>query len=149
MPFDWDKLFKRYVADDVKTPYFVAAERLTGAQARHELFAYTLLIGVLFGVVGVASISTELPHQGALVVPVYAWSVVGAAIVLGMTKHAWAAVYCAGAPIAALLYFLLFGFHPNLGSGDQTLLIVILVIWLRYGLRVIAIAKAYPDMSSE
>ena len=116
MSFDWDKLFKRYVADDVKTPYFVAAERLTRTQARYELFVYTLFVGVVFAAVGVAAISTDLPHRGALAVPIYAWSVV------------WAAAYCAGAPIGALMYFLVFGFHPNLGAGDQTLLIVILVV---------------------
>jgi hypothetical protein len=149
MHLDWDKLFKRYVADDVKTPYFVAVQRLTRTQARHELFVYTLFIGVLFGVVGVASISTDTPHRGALAVPVYAWSVVWVAIVFGMTKHAWAALYCAGAPIAALLYFLMFGFHPNLGIWDKALLIGIVVLWSRYSWRVLAIAKLYPAMPPE
>jgi len=146
MQLDWDKLFKRYVMDDVKTPYFVAAERLTRTQARHELFTYSLLIGVLFAVIGVASISTELPHRGALGVPVYAVSLVCAAIVLGLTRHAWAAAWCATAPVAALLYFVLFGFHPNLGTGDKVLLIVIVVLWLRYSWRVLAIVRAYPEM---
>jgi len=146
MQLDWDKLFKRYVMDDVKTPYFVAAERLTRTQARHELFTYSLLVGVLFAVIGVASISTELPHRGALGVPVYAVSLVCAAIVLGLTRHAWAAAWCATAPVAALLYFVLFGFHPNLGTGDKMLLIVIVVLWLRYSWRVLAIVRAYPEM---
>ena len=44
MQLDWEKLFKRYVADDVKTPYFVAVDRLTQKQARSELFVYTLLM---------------------------------------------------------------------------------------------------------
>src|SRR5262245_44691413 len=80
MHLDWERLFKRYVIDDVKTPYMVAADRLSRTQARYELFVYVLFIAVLFGVIGVASISTELPHQGALSVPVYALSVVWAAI---------------------------------------------------------------------
>jgi hypothetical protein len=149
MQLDWEKLFKRYVADDVKTPYFVAVERLTQKQARSELFVYTLLMSVLFGVIGVASISTDLPHKGALGVPVYAFSVVCAAIAFGMTRHAWAAAYCATAPVAALLYFLLFGFHPNLGSGDKALLVVIAVLWLWYSRRVLAVVRAYPEMAPD
>ena len=146
MQLDWDKLFKRYVADDVKTPYFVRVERLTQQQARSELFVYTLFMSVLFAVIGVASISTELPHQGAIGVPLYALAVVCAAVTLGMTRHPWAAAFCATAPVAALMYFVLFGFHPNLGNGDKTLLIVIVLLWLRYSWRILSIVKAQPDM---
>jgi hypothetical protein len=149
MQLDWDKLFKRYVLDDVKTPYFVAVARLTRTQARYELFTYSLLVGVLFAVIAVASLSTELPHRGALGVPLYALSLVCAALIFGMTRHPWAAAWCATAPVAALLYFLLFGFHPNLGTGDKVLLIVIVTLWLRYSWRVIAIVRAYPEMPAE
>ena len=146
MQLDWEKLFKRYVFDDTKTPYFVAVGRLTQTQARYELFVYTLFMSVLFGVLAVASISTELPHGGALGVPVYAGSVACAAVLLGFTRHAWVAAYCACAPVAALLYFALFGFHPNLGPWDKALLVVIVLLWLRYSWRVLMIVRAYPDM---
>ena len=149
MAFDWDNLFKRYVADDVKTPYFVPVARLTQKQANSELFVYTLFMGVLFGAIGLASISTDLPHKGAIGVPVYALAVVCAAIMLGMTRHPWAAAFCATAPVAALIYFVLFGFHPNLGNGDKTLLIVIVLLWLRYSWRVLSIVKAHSEMPPE
>jgi hypothetical protein len=146
MQLDWEKLFKRYIFDDTKTPYFVAVARLTRTQARSELFVYALFLGVLFAVIAVASISTELPHRGALGVPLYALSVVCAAVVFGLTRHAWAAAYCAGAPVAALLYFMLFGFHPNLGTWDKVLLVAIVLLWLRYNWRILAIARAYASM---
>jgi hypothetical protein len=146
MQLDWEKLFKRYVFDDVKTPYFVPAARLTQRQARYELFIYAVFLSVLFGVLAVASLSTDLPHRGALGVPVYAVSVVWAAILLGITRYAWAAAYCACAPVAALLYFALFGFHPNLGPWDKALLLVIVLAWLRYSWRVLMIVRTYPDM---
>jgi hypothetical protein len=146
MQLDWEKLFKRYVFDDTKTPYFVAVGRLTQTQARYELFVYTLFMGVLFAVLAVASLSTELPHRDALGVSIYALSMVWAVILLGLTRHAWAAAYCACAPVAALLYFALFGFHPNLGPWDKVLLIGIVLVWLRYSWRVLMIVRAYPDM---
>jgi hypothetical protein len=146
MQFDWEKQFKRYIIDDEKTPYFTAVARLTRRQARYELFAYCLLTGVLYAMVGLASLSSGLPHGTAIGVPLYAFSLVIAAVLLGLTQRPPAAAYCATAPVAALLYFLQFGFHPNLGSGDMVLIVVLLLLWARYNFRVLAIARGFPDM---
>lgn len=146
MQLDWVGLFKRYVGDDIKTPYFVAVGRLTREQARYELFVYTLFLGVLFGVIGVVSLSPSLPHGNALGVPLYAFLVAGAAILFGFTKHPAAAAVCASAPIGALIYFTLFGFHPNAAAGDKFLQVIIALLWMRYSWRVLQIARAYPTM---
>jgi hypothetical protein len=146
MQLDWVGLFKRYVGDDIKTPYFVGVGRLTRVQARNELFVYTLFLGVLFGVIGVASLSPDLPHGNALGVSLYAFLVAGAAIVFGFSKHPTAAAVCASAPVGALIYFVLFGFHPNAATGDKILQVTIAVLMLRYSWRVLQIARAYPTM---
>lgn len=143
---DWDKLLKRYVWDDAKTPYFIAVGRLTGSQARHELFVYTFFLGILFGVLAIAALSARHPHGHAAIVPLYAFSVVCAAIIFGITKHQYAALYCAGAPIAGLAYFAVYGFHPILGVVDKMLLVVVMLVWLRYCVRTVAIARAFPDL---
>ena len=143
---DWDKLLKRYVWDDAKTPYFIAVRRLTRSQARHELFVYTLLLGVLFAVLAVASLSPRYPHGHSEVVPLYAFSVVCATILLGISKHYYAALYCASAPVAGLAYFALYGFNANMGALDKVLLVAAMLVWLRYCVRTVAIARAYPGM---
>jgi hypothetical protein len=143
---DWENLFKRYVFDDAKTPYFVAVARLNRAQARSELFAYTLFLSVLLGVIGVVALSPALPHRGALGVPLYAFAGVGAAVVFGFTKHLAAAAFCATAPVAALLYFAIYGFHSDLATGDRAVMVVIVLLWLAYSMRVLRIAKAYPNL---
>jgi hypothetical protein len=143
---DWVGLFKRYVGDDIKTPYFVAVGRLTRVQAKNELFVYTLFMGVLFGVIGVAALSPTLPHGSALGVSVYAFLVAGAAIVFGISKHPAAAAICASAPVGVLIYFTLFGFHPNAATGDKILQVIIAALWLRYSWRILQIARAYPTM---
>jgi hypothetical protein len=143
---DWEKLFKRYILDDEKTPFFTAVSRLTRRQARYELFAYCLLVGVLFAVIGLASLSAKLPHGAAIGVPLYAFSLVWAAVLLGCIRHPHAAAYCATGPVAALLYLLLYGFHPNLGTGDQVLIVILLLLWLRYNFRILAIARGFRDM---
>ncbi len=144
---EWDKLLKRYVWDEAKTPYFVAVARLTPSQARYELFAYTLFLGVLFGALAVIALSSRHPHGHSDIVPLYAFSVLCSAIILGITKHHYAALYCASAPVAGLAYFAVYGFHANLGVLDKLLLVVAMLVWLRYCLRTIAIARAYPEMS--
>src|SRR5262245_12791960 len=143
---DWPGLFKRYVGNDIKTPYFVKVDRLTRSQARNELFVYALCLTVLFGVVGVASLSPDLPHGDALGVSLYAFLVAGAAIAFGLTKHPAAAAICASAPVGALMYFTLFGFHANAGSGDKILQVIIVMLWLRYSWRIVKITRAYPTM---
>lgn len=149
MQLDWIGMFKRYVGDDIKTPYFVAVGRLTRIQAKHELFVYTLFLGVLFGVIGVASLSPTLPHGSTLGVSMYAFIVMGAAVVFGISKHPAAAAVCASAPVGALIYFTLFGFHPNASTGDKILQVIIVLLWLRYSWRVLQIARAYPTMQDK
>lgn len=146
MQLDWVGLVKRYVGDDIKTPYFVAVGRLTRVQARYELFVYTLFLGVLFGVIGVAALSPTLPHGNTLGVSLYAFVVTGAAVVFGISKNSAAAAVCASAPVGALIYFVLFGFHPNAATGDKILQVLIVMLWLRYSWRILQIAQAYPTM---
>lgn len=146
MAFEWEKQFKRYIIDDEKTPYFTKVARLTRRQARYELFAYCLLTGVLYAMVGLASLSSGLPHGSANGVPLYAFSLLAAAVLLGLSQHPYAAAYCATGPVAGLLYCLYFGFHPNIGAGDKVLIVVLLLLWARYNFRVIAIARGFPDM---
>lgn len=142
-----DKYFRKYVWDDERTPYLISVARLTRAQIEYELRFYAVITGVLFALVSLATLSQSLPHGDARIVSVYAFTQVCAALLLGMTRSAWAAFYCASAPLAALLYFALFGFHPSLGAGDKTLLVAAVVLWVAYGGRLIAIARAYAGLA--
>ena len=144
---DWEGLFKRYVWSDVKTPYLVPVGRLARVQAGYELFFYALFVGVLFAMVAVMALSGRLPHGGEHAVSLYAFTVVCAAVLLGATRHPWAALWCSSAPIGALAYFAVYGFHPNLDVPDKVLLIALMLLWLVYARRVVAVARAYPQLS--
>jgi SNF family Na+-dependent transporter len=134
MDLDWEKLVKRYVWHDERTPYFTRVARLTRRQVHYELFAYALFMGVLFGVISIAT----LPSWISL----YAFSVCCAAIVLGTTRHPAAALWCALAPLAALGYFALYGFHPGFEIADKVLLTAVVLGGLLYSPRVVAVARA-------
>jgi len=143
---DWEKQFKKYVWDDDKTPYFTPVAKLNRSQASNEITIYALFIGTLFCVVTVLANSAALPHGRSFAVALYAFTVVCAAIVLGFTKHYIAAWYCGLAPVAALVYFYQFGFHPNSGAVDHVVILVFVGLWLRYSWRVIGIGKHFEDM---
>jgi hypothetical protein len=147
MQLDWVGLFKRYVGNDVKTPYFVAVSRLTRTQANNEVFVYALCLAVLCGVIGAVSLSPALPHGNTLSVSIFAFAIMAGAIAFGVTKHPAAAAICATTPVAALMYFALFGFHPNAATGDKVLQLIIVMLWLRYSWRIVQIARAYPTMA--
>ncbi len=146
MDMNWDKLFKRYVWHDERTPYLTRVANLTRLQAHYELFGYSLLMAVLFGGLSVASLSSALPHGGAAVVSIYALTVCCAAVLLGATRHPWAAMWCAGAPLAVLAYFGYWGFHPHHEFGDKALLVAVVIAWLLYSRRVVAVARAWPGL---
>ena len=147
MDLDWEKLVKRYVWSDERTPYFTRVAHLSRRQAHYELFGYALFTGVLFAVLSVVSLSSELPHGDTAGVSLYAFSVCCAAILLGATRHPWAALWCAGAPLAALGYFAIYGFHPNLGIPDKVLLVTVMLAWLLYARRAVAVTRAWPGLA--
>ena len=145
---DWVKFVKRYVWDDEKTPYFVRVEKLTKAQARNEVFVYAFFLAILFGVTMALSLADADLHRSlrSLAAAVYASSLLCGAIVLALNKHRAAALYCMTAPLALFLIVVSNGLHPDLGTIDKVALITFTLLWLRYGIRVLAIAKAFDGM---
>lgn len=143
---DLDKYFKKYVWDDERTPYLVPVARLSRRQASYELHFYALFVGVLCAIISLAALSSKLPHGNSVIVSLYAFSVVCAAILLGMSRHPWAAFWCATPPLAGLGYFAAYGFHPNLGTQEKVLLVVAMIAWLVYSRRLLAVARAYASL---
>ena len=143
---DWEKLFKRYVWDDEKTPYFTSPADLTRSQADNELYVYSLFLGILFGIVAVASTVGASPYGRSLPMAFYGFSVVCAVVVLAFAKHHLAAAWCAATPAVALAFVLIEGFGPTLVPLDHIVILVALLLMLRYSFRVMAIVRRYPEM---
>jgi hypothetical protein len=146
MAFEWEKMFRRYVSDEIKTPYTTAPAKLTKLQARYEIFAYSVFMVAGFALIGVAALSGKLPHGENMGVPIYAFFMAWAAAAFCYSKNQMAAAFCATAPVAVLLYFLIYGFHAKHTSLDKSLMVVFSVAWLYYSWRIVRIAAHYPDM---
>jgi hypothetical protein len=143
---NWESFIKRYIWDDDRTPYLVRIGRITRRQADYEIYLYTVFLGVLFAVATLAALAGALPQGRSEAVALYGFTVVCAAILFGATKHLWPALYCSAVPLAVLLYFYPPGCAPNLAAIDRVVLIAVALIFLRYSMRIVSLAKAYPDL---
>ena len=147
MQLDWENMFKRYISNSTKTPYFVAVDKLTRVQANNEIFVFAVFQSVLLLLFAVVSTSDLMPHTGNPLVPFVTFALLGATAAYGASKHYMAAAAACVAPIAAGLYCAVFGFHPNLGSGDKIVLVTLLAVWARYCWRILGIARRYEEMA--
>jgi hypothetical protein len=146
---NWENFVKRYVWDDERTPYFVRVGKITRRQADYEIYAYAVFLGVLFGVITLAALAGALPKGRSEAVALYGFTMVCSAILLGATRHLWPALYASAAPLAALVYLFTDGFPPRLGTVDRVVLVVFALIWLRYAIRIVGLARAYPGLSDD
>lgn len=145
---NWEKFIKRYVWDDNKTPYFIGVDKLTKAQAHNELFVYSLFLTTLFAVVTLVSLRDidTLGTFKSYAVTVYAASIFGCGILFGASKHFYTALYCVTAPAACFLNFTTGEFRQSAIGLDQFVIMVFSLLWLRYAVRVVAIAKSYHQL---
>jgi hypothetical protein len=138
--------FRKYVWNEEKTPYLTPVGRLTQTQARNELFTYSVLMAAFFLVVGMAALLGATFVAGSLTVTLYSFTLCSAAVALAATRHRVAALICATAPPAVLLYLVINGFSPQFHAVDKVLIsAVLMALWI-YTFRVIRIAWAYPDL---
>jgi hypothetical protein len=144
----WEKYVRKYVWDEDKTPYFIAATKLKQDQANKEIFLYCFFLATPAALIVVAYVNI-LVEGGAgsyLAVGLYSASVLFCAAFLNFRKSVTAALYAISAPITVLLYFAINGFAPRLHVVEQIAMVIIVLLWLRYTFRIVAIAKVHPGL---
>lgn len=149
MAKDWHDYLKKYVWDEDKTPFLVAVDRLYRNQANNEIFLYALFLSIPAALLAAAAAAYSLRHGVqllALAAGVYGAMVCAAAAWLHLRKSRFAALYGSSVPLVLLAYLLWQGFHPRLGALDQIVLVVVLLLWLRYTVRIHAIVRRYASM---
>ena len=145
---NWFNLVKKYVWDDNRTPFFVPVGKLTQYQAENEAFLYTLFMGILFGFFTIFSAADVKAHGNlqSLTMALYTFSVLCSAIYFRATMRPGAARYGVPAPAAVFLIVYTNELAPDFALVDQFLIFGFCVAWWRYNLRIVAIARAYPEM---
>ena len=142
---NWEKLFRRYVWDDRTTPYFTPVEKLHRGQANAEIMVYSLFLGILFAVVAIASLSADSPQGYSPGMALYGFSVVCAAVCFGVAKLYGGALYLSATPLAGLAYVLAYGLGER-ELLDTLMVVAVLIVLLRYSLRIVALARDYPEL---
>ena len=145
---NWEKWTKKYVWDNEKTPFFISVDKLTKLQAKKELFLYLVFVGTPFGLIGFMSLGgiTRGENFGYLLLLIYSVTVLISLYFIGTTKSSYAAFYSATAPLALFFFLLIDGFPPKLAELGQAILLIFLLLWLRYAMRIIRICKRFPEM---
>jgi hypothetical protein len=144
----WFDQVKSYVWDAHTTPYLISVPRLSRPQAEKELFAYVVFL-TLVAAAGTVAVLVQAKLHGSPVLyaaALHGASVVAAALYLGFSADERAARYCITAPVAAFLGFVTGTLNPNLSGMETLALAAFTLAWLRYSLRVVALARAYPDL---
>lgn len=144
MGMDWDSLFKKYIWNEQTTPYFTAVPELNQRQGKSEIISYSLVLGVLFAVISLFSMGKGVEQYGSGV-GFYGFTVVCAAVIFGFLKNYYAALYLSATPLLSLAYLFFYGFGAERENVDTLIVTVVLLLMLRYSLRIVAIAKAYPS----
>ena len=145
---NWEKWTKKYVWDENKTPFFVAIDKLTKYQAKKEIFLYVVFVGTPFALIGFVSLAAIAWQDslGYLLMMFYSVAVLVSLYYLNALKNKYAAFFSATAPIALLLHLFVNGFPSKLHEIEQALLLIFLLLWLRYAMRIIRMCKRFPEM---
>ena len=143
---DWYKYVRRYFWDDETTPYLVPVGRLHRGQADYEIFAYVIFVSLLYGAVMLLAMSGRAAYADSFGASFYCFVVVSAALMLGVTRHFFAASACVLAPVGGLVFSLSFDRYPDFGSWDRVVLVGFSLVWLRYSMRLMHIARRYDEM---
>jgi len=142
---EWEKLFRKYVWNDQTTPYLTSVPNLNRRQANSEILFFCLFLAVLFGVIAMISL-TGGPELRSAGVAYYGFSVVCAAVLFGIAKTYAAALYLSATPVAGLAYLFLYGMSAERATADTVIVTVVLLLMLRYCVRIVAVARAYPGL---
>ena len=144
---DWEGMFRKYIWNANTTPYLTPVSELNQHQANSEIRFYCWFLIILFGVVTLTSMKggSENDLVGA---PYYGFSVVCAAILFGIVKTYPAALYLSATPLVSLGYLWLYGIGTERQLGDSIIVTILLLAFLRYSIRIVALAKAYPNLST-
>lgn len=112
----WEKYVKKYVWDDDKTPYFIAASKLKRDQADKEIFLYCFFLATPAALIIAAFVSAlyERGELNNLALSLYGASILICAAYLKFSKSTTAALFAISAPVVLLLHFAINGFNvPN------------------------------------
>jgi len=141
---NWEKLFLKYVWNDQTTPYLVPVAKLNQRQGNSEILIYSLFLAVFFGATALMSLRGG-PEGRSLGVAFYGFSVVCASVIFIIMKSYPAALYLSATPAVALAYIYFYGLGSEREMFDTVIVTVILILLLRYSLRIVALARSYPD----
>ena len=131
----------KYLYDKDKTPYFTAPKDMTVAQSQYELFSYGVFIGTIVLFIGLAALVTYLKtYENIYMV----WTALNIAILLCIHLTIRKSIlFCsyiiASVPLVFLSILMYEGIKNDSSFAKLTFLTLLIVIFIKYGIRLIRI----------
>ena len=131
----------KYLYDKDKTPYFTAPKDMTVAQSQYELFSYGVFIGTIVLFIGLAALVTYIKtYENIYMV----WTALNIAILLCIHLTIRKSIlFCsyiiASVPFVFLSILMYEGIKNDSSFAKLTFLTLLIVIFIKYGIRLIRI----------
>lgn len=133
---------QKYIWNAQATPYFVPVKQLTARQILNETLFYCLFMGILFFVLGVASLSDQSPIGRAPILAFVCHIVSLTAVLFYRSMHRKYAIAMAAGPVI-LIVFLFVQMEIGARATIEFYVITAIAIFLLlYSRRVFALAGA-------
>ena len=131
----------KYLYHKDKTPYFVKPENMSLVQSQYELFSYSVLIGTIFSFIGLAAF---LNIKEGVEIKYIFWIVFSLATLISIHFTIKKGImFCCClislAPSILLLNLIYESLYHDLNFVKISLLTIILIFLLKYGIRLIKI----------
>ena len=110
-----------------------------------KLYYIHFYLAFFFAIVSLFLIGSSTEQYGSAGAGLYGFSVVCAAVIFGIMKNYYAALFLSASPLASLAYLFFHGLSSDREKIDTLIVTILLLLLLRYSIRIVAIAKFYPN----
>ena len=147
----WFSFAKKYLWHEEKTPFHLSPKDMSRLQAHNEILLFSIFEGVIASMIILGSYLHVFKTGDSSFYPIliYSFSLLIAIFILNKHKNLLAACFCLTPPLIVFGILTVFGFHPNNGIFEKTIISVFIIFWFFYTIRIFEICRNFNDLKSE
>ena len=147
----WFSFAKKYLWHEEKTPFHLSPKDMSRLQAHNEILLFSIFEGVIASMIILGSYLHIFKTGDSSFYPIliYSFSLLIAIFILSKHKNLLAACFCLTPPLIVFGILTVFGFHPNNGIFEKTIISVFIIFWFFYTIRIFEICRNFNDLKPE
>ncbi len=130
----WFSFAKKYRWPEEKTPFHLSPKDMSRLQAHNEILLFSIFEGVIASMIILGSYLHIFKTGDSSFYPIliYSFSLLIAIFILNKHKNLLAACFCLTPPLIVFGILTVFGFHPNNGIFEKTIISFFIIFWFFY-----------------